>query len=300
VAASVANRGLLGFDAEDDHVGELEPTEANAWEIALRQRIERRWLSRCRHLTASSPLIAEAYRERYGVSMVPILNVFPLSMRDGGPVDCSTERASGCAPSLYWFSQTIGPGRGLEAVVKAIGKMRIPAHLYLRGWADPEYRLTLEGIAQAETVADRLHFLPSAAPDHMVALSACHDAGLSIEETRPPNRAECLTNKLFVYLLAGIPQFVSRTPAQERFASDLGEAAVVGDLKEPETLAQALDSLLEPNRLVARREAAARLGQERYNWDREKERFLASVAQALGGRSPTAIRRAERNTGDQV
>ena len=38
--------------------------------------------------------------------------------------------------------------------------------------------------------------------------------GLSLEESRPRNRDLCLTNKVFVYLLAGIPQLLSHTAAQ--------------------------------------------------------------------------------------
>jgi hypothetical protein len=121
-AAAVAAKrhsGKLGFDAEDYHCGELAPTPENRLELAIRRALEGHFLPQCAHLTAASPLIAEPYQKDYGVMMTPILNVFPLSEAPCEPAEPSSRR--GRLPSLYWFSQTIGPGRGLEEIVKTMG-----------------------------------------------------------------------------------------------------------------------------------------------------------------------------------
>ena len=65
----------------------------------------------------------------------------------------------------------------------------------------------------------------------MARLAAQHDVGLASELSTPPNRAISLTNKVFTYLLAGIPVLLSNTPAQRGLAAELGEAAQVVDLK---------------------------------------------------------------------
>src|SRR5205807_651375 len=83
---------------------------------AIRRRIEAGYLHKCEHLTAASPGIAHAYHVRYGVRMTPILNVFPLmeAPRDlAAHRTCDKDRAL----SLYWFSQTVGPGRVLETFI---------------------------------------------------------------------------------------------------------------------------------------------------------------------------------------
>lgn len=283
-AARAARRcgAKLGFDAEDYHLGELEETQASAAaELTARALIEQTLLPQCRHLTAASPKIAEAYAARYGVTMTPILNVFPRADAPLTPQRAEGDRAGG-EPSLYWFSQTIGPGRGLESVVKALGQMQVRARLHLRGLISADYRAELQRLAAAAGVADRLHLLAPALPSEMARLAASHDVGLALELNEPLNRSICLTNKAFIYLLAGIPMLLSDTPAQRQLAGDLGHIAPVVKLDETQAIARTLDQLLSaPTKLQAARHTAWRLGQERYNWDVEQHKFLRSVAEAL-------------------
>ena len=277
-AAAAAQRhgARLGFDAEDFHIGELSQIPENAAEIAVRYAIERTLLPRCQHLTAASPGIADAYTKHYGVVMEPIFNVFPLAEASASPASRMGE------PSLYWFSQTIGSDRGLESIVRAMGRIKSPVQLYLRGMPTAGYPEQLQQLAQKVGVGDRVHFLSSAPPAEMARLAACHDVGLSLEQNQPLNRSICLTNKIFVYLLAGLPILMSNTPAQQKFAAQLGEAAVLVDINDPEAIAMSLDALLSnPNRLEIARATARKLSQERYNWDVEQNRFLQVVERAF-------------------
>ena len=283
-AHAAARHGVpFGFDAEDFHCGELEDTPANAVDLATRTLIESTLLPRCRHLTAASPGIARQYEQRYGIQMETILNVFPLS--EAPPEPRAGPLARGEEPSLYWFSQTIGRERGLEAVVRAMGQMQIRARLRLRGNPSPGYLDTLRTAARragGDALARRIEFLPVAPPAEMARLAAGHDVGLALEQNHPLNRAICLTNKVFVYLLAGLPVCLSRTPAQETLAADLGEAAFLADLDDPARFAQTLDARLrDPGRLQRARAAAWALARTRFNWDLEQRRFLAVVRRAL-------------------
>ena len=53
----------------------------------------------------------------------------------------------------------------------------------------------------------------------------------STEPCEPLNRDICLTNKLFTYVLAGLPQIMTSTRAQGRIANDLGDAAQIVEPK---------------------------------------------------------------------
>ena len=115
----------------------------------------------------------------------------------------------------------------------------------------------------------------------MVRLAAPYGLGLSVEETSIPNRDICLTNKIFTYLLAGLPVLLSATTAQTALAKDLGDAAWVVELDKT-AIAAKLDHLLgNPQQLKPAHQAAWHLGQHRFNWDVEKQIFLSSIAQAL-------------------
>ncbi|MCF4967962.1 glycosyltransferase [Nostoc sp. CMAA1605] len=279
-AAAIAaqyHQARLGFDAEDFHVGELPDTPEYQAEIAVRDRIERTFLPLCHHLTAASPGIAAAYAERYGVKMQPILNVCPLSEAPTSPCEPQTSQ-----PSLYWFSQTIGPGRGLESIIQAMGQMRTPVHLHLRGLVAAGYAQKLTELAQRVGVGDRLHLLPPAPPSEMVRLAASHDLGLCLELTQPLNRAICLTNKIFTYLLAGLPILMSKTPAHEEIYPQISKVSILIDIDNPTAIAIALDEyFLNPSKLQLARDQAWKLGQEIYNWDVEQHHFLQVIEKTL-------------------
>jgi glycosyltransferase involved in cell wall biosynthesis len=283
-AAALAARhhnAKLGFDAEDDHVGELIADRPNRIEISIRKRIESHFLPQCDYLTAASPGIAAAYRNRYGVIMTPILNVFPLAHAPDAARANRTNNSNG-AISVYWFSQTIGPGRGLENFIEAMGKIRGLVTLSIRGNDLLSYSEHLKTHAARNGVANYVRFLPSAPPDEMVRLAALHDVGLALELDTPPSRAIGLTNKIFVYLLAGIPTLLSNTPAQQELAAKLGPAAQVTSLLDSGAVAAVCRNWATDRAALAVAKAEAwRLGQTRFNWDLEKSRLLRTVRETL-------------------
>ncbi|MEO1559274.1 MAG: glycosyltransferase [Cyanobacteria bacterium J06632_19] len=280
--ASKKHNAKLGFDAEDFHVGQLCDTAKNKTEIAIRDYIERTLLPRCQHLTAASPGIAAAYAQRYGVSMQPILNVFPLREAPTLTNQENTHEGITREPSLYWFSQTIGAGRGLEAIIQAMGVMRTSMRLNLRGKLAAGYQAELMQLAEKVGAGDRIHFLPSAAPAKMAQLATYHDIGLSLEPGRDINNSICLGNKIFTYLLAGIPVLMSSTPAQKELAQHLKSAAVLIDINQPQDIATKLDKFFSNREnLKTARIQAQKLGRERYNWDLEKNKFLSNIEKLL-------------------
>ena len=75
---------------------------------------------------------------------------------------------------------------------------------------------------------------------------------------------------------------MSDIPAHHDIAPAMGDAARLYPVDNPAGLAAALDTLLgDPASLASARNAAWRLGQERFNWDVEQAKLLSCVAAAL-------------------
>lgn len=280
-AAAVAARrhgARLAFDAEDFHAGEL--TDAAGFQRRLVEAVEAYFLPGCDYVSAASPGIARAYAERYGIpEPAVVLNVFP---RAYAVAEATPAGSWEPGPSLYWFSQTIGPDRGLETAVLALALTCSKPHLCLRGSLMPAYGETLKALAAAKGVADRLHFLPPASPAEMSRLASRHDLGLAAETLHTLNHRICLSNKLFTYLLAGVPVLVSDTPAQRLAAEQLGEVAMIYPDGEPARLAACIDAiLLAPGELARLRQRTLAVGLERHVWEIEQARFLACVRKVL-------------------
>lgn len=280
-AAARRHGGLLGFDAEDFHSGEGTGGASEDFRMAMVRAVEGAYLPNCAHMTSAAPLIGRAYRDLYGVSSTTVLNVFPLEM-----LGTTVERRAGPpirdALKAYWFSQTIGLDRGLQSFLNGMARAKAQVSLDVRGSDRWGHGKTLTALARELGVAERVRLLPMAAPEEMVNLAAAYDIGLSLEVGSTESRRLCLTNKIFTYLLAGIPVMMSDTPAQSALAPDLGRAASLVSLADPSAIADALDRLAgSPEALRDAKASAAQLGHQRYNWQVEKHALVSAVERAL-------------------
>jgi len=280
VAAARLHGARYAYDAEDFHLGDgSDDTSRDSQRLRLRA-LEASALRQCGYVTAASPGIADAYAETYRIARPQVvLNAFPLAQAAPGP----TARGSAePGPSVYWFSQVVGPNRGLECAVQAIGRALARPHLYLRGDVADGFAQKLHALAADAGAADRVHFLPSEAPDQMEKLAAAYDVGLCSEPGHTRNNDLALSNKLFSYLIAGIPPLMSNTIGQRDFAKTCGLDELIYPVEDADALAQLFDRLLgDPAQLAQARARSWRLSRERYNWEMERGGFVEAVTRAL-------------------
>ena len=280
IAAAARRRNVpYGLDLEDFHSAEHDCSPTVQFVHSLTRRIEQDVLSTAQFVTAGSTAIARAYAEMYGIRPIPINNTFSLPIP---PPPLTVNPKSGLR--LYWFSQTIGPGRGLEDVVRAVGVAGIPGELHVRGNPLPGYLSDLRTLATQ--TAPQLQLIPHhpAPPDEMIALCGDYDVGLAVERLKPLNRALCLTNKVFTYMLAGLAVVCTDTPGQRLLAHDLGEGAYSYAPGDIATLAAGLKRWADDKALLARAKAVAwEAAQRRWHWEHAQERgaLLDAVKRAL-------------------
>ena len=247
---------MYGLDLEDFHDGEFE------------RDVLREVLPGAAFVTAGSAAIATEYERWFGIPALAIHNTFPL------PVVAPREEPPGKGTlRLYWFSQTIGAGRGLEDVVRAVGVAGIRAELHLRGSARPEYVARLKTLIGEVKARMTVEVHAPAPPDQMVELCFPYDAGVSAEEARDVNRELCLSNKALTYVVAGLPVVLTETAGQRDLAGDLGEGALRYQAGDVLSLANGLRRWAEdPGALRRARAAAWRAAQRRWHWDHRAEK----------------------------
>jgi glycosyltransferase involved in cell wall biosynthesis len=275
--AAEEHRSLLGYDAEDYHVGQ-QPD--NQLRIERTDFIERRYLSECVHVTAASEGIASALVDRYGIDRPLVVhNVFPWATRE--TLDEKTKDREGKALSLYWFSQTVGLNRGLQDAIRAVGLLDAPVQLHFRGTLPDEVGRELRSIAKESGATEQLYFHPQVPPNELLSRSAEHDVGLTLEHGQTPNRALCVTNKLFHYPLAGLAVAATDVPGQRNL---LGGHPDFSGLYEPgdvEGLADVLSHWTDREALEEAKARALEQARKKWNWEREREKLVEGVRQVL-------------------
>ena len=229
-------------------------------------------------------MLARALQAKYGGRCPAVIsNCFPLQPDPHrGPV--------GQPPAFFWFSQTLGPGRGLELFLSAWRQTRQPSRLSLLGQPSPGFdRLLLSHLPAA--CHPLVSFLPPVLPADLPATIARHDVGLALEQSSIVNRDLAVTNKILQYLNAGLAIAASDTSGQREVLAQRPDAGFLLNLSDPGDTANRLDQLLSDRPELSRRQhAARRLAEEVYCWEKEAPRLLSLVAEALQTR-PASLRR---------
>ena len=269
---------LYALDLEDFHSGEQGDGPTAQGARSVMEAVEAEVLPRAEFLTAGSPPIADAYAEKYGIRPMPVNNTFALP-RVPPPFDGAVGRPL----RLFWFSQTIGPGRGLEDAVRAACQLGRRVQLGMLG-KKTEFSSSLARMALG-TPNLQVDFLPHCAPDEVVNQCRGWDVGLALEKNTPLNRDLCLTNKIFTYPLAGLAIAATDTTAQRQIIPEFGEGAYLYPPGNSTALAAGLKRWADdPAALVRAKRASWEAAKRRWNWEHPLERgaLLEAVARVIG------------------
>jgi glycosyltransferase involved in cell wall biosynthesis len=224
-----------------------------------------------------SDALAEAYQCE---APAVVYNSFPWSDRD--TIDgLSRDRVDTTVPSICWFSQVIGPRRGLESLMDALHMVNVPCEVHLRGSVSQSYKH--EMLARApESWRDRIYFHAQVAHEELLSRVAEHDIGLAPDIPHSRSRALTITNKLLLYLLAGVPVAASDTDGQREAAALAGEGVSLYSGTNAVECASVLSRLLCDPALRARaREQALEAARGIFSWERSADVLVSGVEKAL-------------------
>lgn len=253
-------------DIEDWYSRDLLPSAQKDRPIALLRRLEKFALQNAKvAFTTSQALAAALAAENDSPLPIVLFNAFEWSGRakmDGQIRD----RKNQDVPSLYWFSQTIGPGRGLEELIDAVKLIDYEFELHIRGDGSDAYKqLLLSGLSVEKRA--RICFHATTDPDALLSRIAEHDIGLALEQNVPASRDLTITNKVFQYLQAGCAVVASRTAGQQEARDCFPDAISLTELT-PRAIANTLVGLMtDPGRLEKEKANALEVARTSASWE---------------------------------
>ncbi|MFH7243190.1 MAG: glycosyltransferase [Spirulina sp.] len=300
----------VGVDFEDWFSQDLLPAAHHQRPIRWIAELEAFLLQHCRYRLTTSQAMAAAMANHYQVTPPTVVyNVFPRSaptLEDLSPEETSEKTSApppakpsdhglpmrtGEAVRLHWFSQTIGPGRGLELLFAALSHLTVSVEVHLRGHCSPKNQIWL---AQHIPLgwADQVHIHPTVPNDELPARIAENDIGLALEQTHPPSRNLTITNKLFQYLQAGLAVIATDTAGQREVFQQFPDIGHLVAAQDVTALAAAIEDLVcHPAQLRAAQAAARHAAETQFCWELESQTLVAAAEKALsevpdGGQCP--------------
>ncbi len=233
-------------------------------------RIERDLIPRADAVICVNAERAEVIRERYGVRSVIVPSypeVEPL-VRSGR---LRAELGVGQDVPIVLYQGGLSGGRGLVRLVDAVATL--PGAVLAVQGDGPEADRMRSRAAELGMV-DRLRLMGWAPPEALHEYACDADAGVVIYEATSLNNYLAAPNKLWSYLMAGLPVVASDFPGL-RAVVDGERVGALFDPLEAASIAEALRAVLaEGDERAAMARRARRAAEERYNWTVAGRRLL--------------------------
>lgn len=271
----------VSVDFEDWFSQDLPEADRKSRPVVELQKLERYLLNNANCCFATTQVMAEELAKDANSSRIPtvIPNCFDPSERERVSPGQRDTRTTNVV-SFYWFSQTIGPGRGLETLAKALPLLNGGWQLVIRG------DLRGYGNWYAENFSEKLRSqiqLEKTVPnDELLARTMSHDVGLALEMPYCQSRDLTATNKIFEYLRAGLAVIATDTRGQIEVMSRCAEAGIIVPGNSPSELANAMQFYVNQRAaLQLAKNEAVRAASGIWSWKSYEKLLVETVSSVL-------------------
>lgn len=237
---------------------------------------ERLFVRLAHEVITASPGYSQVMAERYGIEEPPaICNVPTVAEPDLPPLPPLPRDRP---PRVAVYVGGMIKNRGIEQSIEALA-LAPDVHLRLVGPGGPGYRAELADVVERVGVGDRVEFVPPVRSEDVVRTLSTADVGLCLIQPVTLSYRLTMPNKLFEYVLAGLPVLGSDFPNIGEFIHEHGVGQTV-DPEDPTAIARALREMLDPERNARYRTAAAEAARI-VRWEAEQIKLIKVYADLL-------------------
>ncbi len=277
IAAFLRRKPVI-FDAH-----EMPLFERPLSELGLSRRLLRKLLAillayivpRCAGVITVSPPIVEDLRKRYDIKDVVLLRNLP-EYREISQSDRLRQHL-GLAPEvrIALYQGYLQPNRGLDRLIRAATFLDPNIMIVIMGKNRKTTQTQLEALIASEGVADRVKILPPVAYADLLDWTSSADIGLNVASPDYSlNVRYFLPNKLFEYLMAGVPVLSSSLEAMVEVINTYDVGQILPSL-EPEDIGNAINRMLaDPAGLARQRSHALEATRNDFYWEKESAKLL--------------------------
>lgn len=234
-----------------------------------------RMLPYCAKVITTSPLYAKEIRRSYNCLEVSLIRNFPVYR--SVPKSNRLREHFGLSPDvrIALYQGYIQPDRGMDRLVRAAPYLEPDIVVVMMGKGDNATLLQLESLIASEEVADRVKIMLPVPYEELLDWTASADIGLTI---LPPDYSQSirmtLPNKLFEYLMAGLPVLTSPLDAIVEVIKTYDVGQIVSSLA-PEDVGAGINVMLSDQVALARMSRnALEAARHEFHWEKESQQLI--------------------------
>lgn len=273
--AARLRRTPLIFDAHELPLAEEMETPRWRGLIGLFSGLLTIMVPRCAGVITVSPPIAQEIHKRYAGPDVTLIRNMPTYRAI--PRSDRLLQYLGLPPEvrLALYQGSLQANRGLDRLIRAAAFLERDIVIVLMGPDVEGIQPQLEALINSEGVTDRVRIVPPVPYTELLDWTASADIGLLIYAPgHSPNVQMCLPNKLFEYLMVGLPVLASRLDAVSEIIRTYDVGQIVSSLT-PADIGAAINAILADDAAHTRMRCnALYAAQQELCWEKESQRLV--------------------------
>jgi glycosyltransferase involved in cell wall biosynthesis len=197
----------------DTHELETEIARYHGISKKILKLVEQFSIRYCDFIFVVSPGIEKWYRKEYQVTNIATVRNIPDFYPDNKRNNSNLLKQKFNIPDssmVFIYLGVVGYGRFIEGYLDVFSKMGIDKHIVVIGNGPLAAK-----IKDYEVKFSNIHYLEAVRPDQIQQYTQSADVGLSIIENVSLSYYHCLPNKVFEYILSGLPVISSNFPDLE-------------------------------------------------------------------------------------
>ena len=275
IAARLRQKPLI-FEAHELHFPVPE-TEISFWRLlgGILIHLLVMILPGCAGVITVSPPIAEEMRKRYHIPEVTLIRNVPPYRVVAKSDRLRQHLGLGPEVRIALYQGNLQHNRGLDKLIQAAAFLEPGIVIVMMGQDMEGTQAELEALIVKEGVSDRVKIIPAVPYEELLDWTSSADIGLTILPLDYSLSIRlCLPNKLFEYLMAGLPVLTSELDAITTVVKTYDVGQVVSSLA-PADVGAAINAMLaDPQALARMHRNALEAAQEEFHWEKESQRLI--------------------------
>lgn len=258
------NKGKIYYNSREiyGHLAGLR-NKSNVQKIIA--KVESKFIRKVDLVLVTGEMDAEFLRDAYSINNFMVLRNLPEYQKEIEKINLREKLNIPREAKILLYQGVLLEGRGISKLINILAKIQ-NVHFVIVG--EGEFRKQFETIAANSNASNRIHFLGAVNHTELLNYTAGADIGLALIENISISYYYALPNKLFEYIMAGVPILASNLP-QMKNVIDKYEVGKYVDPEHEEDLVSTLIEMINDDEKLKKYAVNCKIASQELNWDVE-------------------------------
>ena len=228
-------------------------------------RVERTFIYKVDTVFVTGEMDKKFLQDSYGIDNIVVIRNLPKYNNEIKPINLKEKYGIPSKAKIIMYQGVVLEGRGILYLIRQLDKFD-NLHFIIVG--DGEFKNQFQKETDKLKIKDRVHFIGAVNHEELLNYTAAADIGVALIENISISYYYALPNKLFEYIMAGVPVIVSKLPQMEKVVNEYNVGKCV-DLQNENEVITVINEMLNDENLLKEYSANCKKASVILNWEAE-------------------------------